>query len=63
MAETQSLSDRDESSDSSDSDNEDVEVQVQDPISTAINAGASLSVPAKAHICERFIKIFLQFFW
>ena len=53
MAETQNLSDRDESSDSSDSDNEDVQVQVQDPILTARNAGASLSVPAKANIARK----------
>ena len=53
MAETQNLSDRDESSDSSDSDNEDVQVQVQDPILTARNAGASLSVPAKANIAMK----------
>ncbi len=37
MAETQNLSDRDESSDSSDSENKDVRVQVQDPILTARN--------------------------
>ncbi|CAB4014665.1 Hypothetical predicted protein, partial [Paramuricea clavata] len=53
MAETQNLSDRDESFDSSDSDNEDVQVQVQDPILTARNAGASLSVPAKANIARK----------
>jgi hypothetical protein len=52
MAETQNLSDRDESSDSY-SDNEDVQVQVQDPILTAINAGACLSVPAKANIASK----------
>ncbi|CAB4009311.1 Hypothetical predicted protein [Paramuricea clavata] len=53
MAGTQNLSDRDESFDSSDSDNEDVQVQVQDPILTARNAGASLSVPAKANIARK----------
>ena len=52
MVKTQNLSDRDKSSDSSDSDNENV-VQIQDPISTEINYGASLSVPAKANIARK----------
>ncbi len=53
MAKTQNLSDQDESSDSSDSENEDVQVQVQGPVLTAINAGASLSVPSKANIAHK----------